>query len=268
MPLHASARASGKIILSGEYAVLFGGRGIAIPSQTGVTVEWTENATMECVLIVWEKNANPTWIDYARSVLHNLETTTGNLKGTLMITNDLPLGKGMGSSTALIVAICRCLVGPDCAKIALRIENALSPDNSGIDFAVIWEEKPVLFKRNEVPALIDFDVKQLEGSTLIDSGAPNEPTPELVAWIRSEKENLKGPLANIGECTERLLKGESLFSVLRDHHRAQVALGVVTPSAKAIIAMIEADGGAAKVIGAGGRTGGSGMILALPARSS
>ena len=70
-------------------------------------------------------------------------------------------------------------------------------------------------------------------------------------------------IQSIGDCTERLLKGESLHAVMRDHHRAQTVLGIVPDSAQKIIAQIESEGGSAKVIGAGGRTGGGGMVLCL-----
>jgi mevalonate kinase len=57
--------------------------------------------------------------------------------------------------------------------------------------------------------------------------------------------------------------GEDLQTVMRDHHRAQVALGVVPPDVADMVDGIESTGGAAKVIGAGSRTGGAGMVLAL-----
>lgn len=71
------------------------------------------------------------------------------------------------------------------------------------------------------------------------------------------------PLCIIASCTERLIAGESPLTVFRDHHRAQVALGVVPHAVQALIADIEEAGGAAKVVGAGGRSGGGGMVLAL-----
>ena len=71
------------------------------------------------------------------------------------------------------------------------------------------------------------------------------------------------PLKTIGNCTERLVRGEPLDAVMRDHNRAQITLGVVPPDVEKLIAAIEQIGGAGKVIGAGSRTGGAGMVLAL-----
>lgn len=265
MPKDNHASAPGKIILSGEYAVLFGHRGIAIPSDLSIEAAWTDDASMPSAGVVWEGHESPDpRMEYVLVILKTLEPNTGPLKGTLTISGNLPLGKGMGSSTALIIAISRCLLGSGCTKIARNIENALAPDNSGIDFSVIWAAAPVLFQRDVVPEIIEFDRTVLQGYQLVDTGEPGERTPDLVGWIRLREGEIKNPIAIIGECTERILRGEPLRDVLRDHHRAQVTLGVVPESAQKIIADIEKNGGTAKVLGAGGRTGGGGMVLALP----
>ncbi|MBI2523739.1 hypothetical protein HYW11_00780, partial [Candidatus Peregrinibacteria bacterium] len=75
-------------------------------------------------------------------------------------------------------------------------------------------------------------------------------------------------LQTIGHCTERLIAGESPLIVFSDHHRAQVALGVVPELVQKLIADIEQTGGAAKVIGAGGRISGGGMVFALHQKRS
>jgi len=59
------------------------------------------------------------------------------------------------------------------------------------------------------------------------------------------------------------MRGEPFGAVMRDHHKAQVALGVVPPEAQQLIAAIESAGGAGKIIGAGSRTGGAGIVLAV-----
>jgi len=257
-----SASASGKIILSGEYAVLFGKRGIAVPADERLTVSFTPQRTGGMTM-VW-KNAPPPWIEYTERVLRELEAATGPLHGIVTIESGLPLGKGMGSSTALVIASARCLLGGDSETIARRMENAVNPGHSGLDFAVIWHGKPTLFERGKTAETIELPQGILAGSQLIDTGMPNETTPELIAWVRSRQAKLKQPIETIGQCTERLLRGEPLKEILRDHHRAQVALGVVPEEVQKKIAMIEAAGGSAKVLGAGARTGGGGMVLVVP----
>jgi len=257
-----SASASGKIILSGEYAVLFGKRGIAVPADEQLTVSFTPQRTGG-ITVAWT-SAPPPWIEYIRRVLRELEAATGPLHGTVTIESGLPLGKGMGSSTALVIASARCLLGGDCETVARRMEDAMNPGHSGLDFAVIWHGKPTLFMRGKPPETTLLPQGILEGSQIIDTGTPNETTPELVAWVRSRQAKLKQPIETIGQCTERLLRGEPLREIMRDHHRAQVALGVVPEAVQEKIAMIEAAGGSAKVLGAGARTGnGGGMVLVI-----
>jgi len=224
--------------------------------------------TKKFPMIKWS-NVSKTWLDYAKEIVDLIAKTTpiSSNSLTLNIETDLPLGKGMGSSTALVIAMSRCLLGDDCRAEALEIENELNPNHSGIDFAVIWEEKPLLFQKGSAPKSINLPASLLNGSRLIDTGTPNESTPELVAWVRSRYEagdkNIRVAIQTIGRCTERIVIGESLQTVIRDHHLAQVALGVVTPEARHIITDIENKGGAAKVLGAGARTGGCGMVLAF-----
>lgn len=263
----SSASVPGKIILSGEYAVVFGKRGIAVPSQESITVTWTKNASLKEPVIVWEGGAHSKWIEYVEKILGYLLPDTGPQHGTLFIRCDIPLGKGMGSSTSLVIAVCRALLGSACGKIALSVEDQINPGHSGIDFAVIWEAAPILYTRGKEPQIIDLPKNILAGAKLIDSGKPNETTRELVAWMKTREEEIAPAIEVIGNCTERLLKGESLHAVMRDHHKAQIALGIVPENAQKIVEEAEAQGGSAKVIGAGGRTGGGGMVLCLPRKA-
>ena len=251
---------SGKIILTGEYAVLFGYEGIAVPSPLKMTVAFEEDAETKDLSVAWEQMiGKPEWQKYLKAIIHEC----GKFGGSLTIASEIPLGKGMGSSTSLVIAVCKSLLGEDCKERAEEIEDIVNPGNSGIDFAVIWSEKPVRFIKGSKPEVIELPVDILKGALLIDTGEPDQQTPELIAWIKERKIDLSAPLKTIGDCTERLRKGEDLATVIRDHNKAQQSLGVVSDKAKELITKIEQEGGAAKVIGAGSKTGGCGMILVI-----
>lgn len=251
----------GKIILSGEYAVVFGYPGVAVPATVGVHVTWEDSKTAPMEIILEGLKGEET---YARKIVDVCIQKGGISTGTLTIRNDIPVGRGMGSSTALIIGICHCLLGETNKAQAILVEEIINPGNSGLDFAVIWANHPVKFKRGSAPELVYFSLEFLKKhAKLIDTGKPGETTAELVAWMRSREEEVKPHLEIIGKCTERLLAGEDPKTVIRDHHRAQIALGVIPDAVQKLIAEVEGGGGAAKVLGAGARSGGGGMVLAL-----
>lgn len=263
---HEHSSACGKIILCGEYAVVFGYPGIAIPAPLQVIVTFTEDSSKKNIEVLWTTNhqspVTSHWTDYCNAIIDHCTAYSPLPSGVLTIENHIPLGKGMGSSTALVIAIVRCLFG-DNEELAQKVENTVNPGNSGIDFAVIWNEKPIVFTKESKPETINLPNNILNKALLIDTGTPNEQTPELVAWVTARREEYNVALETIGSCTKRVQEGEDLSSIIRNHHQAQISLGIVTDEAKTLITKIEQEGGYAKVIGAGSRSGGCGMILAF-----
>lgn len=260
-----SASAPGKIILCGEYAVVFGYPGIAIPSSLRVNVSYAEDKTTQDIHVHWKTPHDALWDTYIQDIITQCAPKYG---GVLTMENSLPLGSGMGSSTALNIAVCRVLIGEECELKARTIEDLLSPGNSGIDFAVIWNEKAILFSQDDGAEELELPSHLLQGAFLIDTGAPTETTTELIGILKLKKEHddkIDAALQTIGQCAERVLNGEHIVSIFSDHHTAQIALGVVPEKVQVLIAQIEAEGGAAKVIGAGGKTGGGGIVLAVGA---
>lgn len=251
----------GKIIISGEYAVVFGEPGLAVPSAPSLTFQHIpHNAPL--TVHIDHSQTSVEWQAYGLELIKQLANLgTISTTGTLVISGNLPLGRGMGSSTAVVVGITRILGGTD--SMARSLEDKVNPGHSGLDFAVISQNRPVLFKKGQPPQAVAIDLHWLEQSILIDTGAPDQTTPELVAWVRSRADELQPHLKEIGCCTESLAKGESPLTIFPRHHRAQYAVGVVPPNVQNFIAEIERIGGVAKVLGAGSRTGGGGMVLAL-----
>jgi len=262
-----SASACGKIILTGEYAVVFGYAGIAMPAPFHVSTTFKGDTSLNDIEIQWnsglETQASDLWNNYIQDII-NLCISLGSVPpGTITIENTIPLNKGMGSSTAFVIAIAKCLLGEDCEEQAAMIEDTVNPGHSGIDFAVIWNAAPIIFKKDETPELIDLSSNILEGALLIDTGKPEQQTSELVTWVQKRKTALTEPLKTIGQCSKKLQQGGDISAIFKEHNTAQQLLGVVSDKAKSLIKRIEQEGGAAKVIGAGGRTGGSGMVLAM-----
>jgi mevalonate kinase len=259
--------APGKIILSGEYGGrILGHPSIAVPANVRLSASFEpgENLTID-----WpEITGRSDWQEYLRNIWKLL----GGKDGAIRIENTIPLGKGMGSSTALTIALSRLVLGEDSRDEAQRIEDIVNPGHSGLDFEVIWRQTPIRFSAERGAEPVNLDPHLLDGAFLIDTGSPAETTPELVAWVKGRKAELQEVSETLGRCTQRLTEfvmlsvveaRQALPDIIRDHHRAQIALGVVPAPVQELIAKIETAGGAAKVIGAGGRKTGAGMVLAV-----
>ena len=262
-----TASACGKVILSGEYAVVFGYPGIAMPAPLTLTATF-EPTKIHPMKTLWPEAEGTGWIPYLQKIIDCCIEYGAPYAGAITIDNTIPLQKGMGSSTAIVIAISRALLGSECKEQALAIEDTVNPGHSGLDFEVIWNTKLILFQKGKSPEFINPSMNQLIDTshfTLIDTGKPDQTTSELVAWIRSRQHEPKvaAALQIIGHCTQRLLTGEDITEVFKAHHRAQLTLGVVPKKVQEFIAEIESTGGVAKVIGAGSKSGGGGIVLAL-----
>jgi mevalonate kinase len=260
------AHACGKIILSGNISNSYGKRALAVPVDMHISVTWekTDNADEGLHFVGTGEWEDGVWLDTAQKIITLIEGRVGRLSGKLTVQNTLPLGKGMGSSTAIVVALARCFLGNNCKDEALAIEDVINKEHSGIDFAAIWEERPIIITNGNYE-FIDLP-KRLQQGFLVDTGVPTEPTSVILQRLkeRSRRENVVlRSLETIGNCTERLLSGEDPLTVLPDHHRGQISLGVVPPQVRSLIEKIEQSGGAAKATRSGGETGGVGMVFAI-----
>ena len=204
------------------------------------------------------------WLTTVRKIAKLIEARIGPVSGKLTIRNTLPLGKGMGSSTAIVVALARCFLGENCKEMALAIEDVINQGHSGLDFAVIWEERPIVIQGNkyeftELP-------KGLQRGILVDTGLPTAPTSIIVRALKQRLQTdkvLMDSVNAIGNCTERLLAGEDPLSVFPDHNKELVNLGVVPPRVRSLLDKIQRAGGAGKPGRFGGATGGAGMVFAV-----
>jgi len=188
----------------------------------------------------------------------------GPLTGTLTIENSLPLGKGMGSSTAIVIALVRCFLGANCEEEAFAIENIINSGHSGLDFAAIWNERPIIIQGNkheftELPT-------GLHRGFLVDTGLPVAPTSIIVQQLKQRllaEKSLFDSVEIVGNCTERLLSGENPLAVFPDHFKALLNLGVVPSGVQLLIERIQESGGAAKPVRFGGADGGVGMLFVV-----
>lgn len=208
----------------------------------------------------------------------------------------LPVGAGFGSSASVAVAVSaalRVLLDGvlDRAAIeatALEVERREHGRPSGVDHAtvlyggVLWMERSA--EGRPARRRLDGVTPALEGLTVLDSGRPAESTGEMVRSVRRRYSGRAGSLdpildameADVRQLREWLLdEGRDpllLVDLMRDFEHRLEELGVVPRAIRQLVRQVEAEGGAAKISGAGAASGSAaGSLLVYhpkrPARS-
>ncbi|MEM7049692.1 MAG: hypothetical protein AAF604_08535 [Acidobacteriota bacterium] len=188
----------------------------------------------------------------------------------------LPVGAGFGSSAAAAVALVAGYLAlrsapaglAEIERIALEVERRQHGTPSGIDGAtvihggILWTE-PAEGRR----AACELRSPALEHLRIFQTGAPAESTGTVVAAVREHV--AAAPQAShrvfeiIREATEGLRRelasnsedGALLCQLITACQRALEELGVVPAPVRALVRAIEAQGGAAKISGAGALSG-------------
>ncbi len=214
------------------------------------------------------------------------------------VDSDIPAGHGMGSSAALALAIldavCRA-AGRGLDREALEaaahvVERRQHGAPSGVDVATVLRGGVICASAHEptgqagradAPRLrfhaLDASSASLSRLRVFDSGCPANGTGEVVRAVRRRLDadpGLESELERMGRLAagfaDLLVAGDDPAAeakAIREFQAALESLGVVPPSAARLIRRIEAEGGAAKVSGAGGLCDGedgrpgAGMIL-------
>lgn len=268
--------APGKIILSGEHAVVHGKPALvaAVDHRLEATAEWkTDNAI------------------FARRAFESLSHTGAaallqNLQAQRIVTSirsDIPIGSGMGSSAALAVALSALLhrmtektTSLDAINdSAYEMEKFAHGTPSGIDNTVITFGGLLHFQRTENGSGKKRFVRTLEQLhfLVVHTGQPIETTKEMVQLVQDRLKrhpNDQAIIDEIGGITKQIellivsgRNNDSLSLAIAENEQLLEKLGVVSASTQRLIRKIESFGGVAKISGAGGISGASGIVLVL-----
>jgi mevalonate kinase len=205
---------------------------------------------------------------------------------TVRIDSDIPPGSGCGSSAALSVAIVgailRALGAPHddatIARRALAVERQQHGRPSGVDVEAVLRGGLLWCRRGADGTTLREELAlpagRLAPFRLYHSGAPAETTGEMVAWVRGLERRdplaVRDALAAIDGATHELLRAleggavDALVPLVRRCEGGLESLEVVPGRIASEFRAIERAGGAAKISGAGGRTGaGAGLVLVV-----
>lgn len=254
----AEGWASGKLILVGEHAVVHGQPAVAFAVSLGTTVRLTPT-----------DGATALDVDFDDPRLREaVVTAVGEQGWRVHIRTDLPVGRGMGSSASLAVALVRAHAAatgtsPDVYARALTVERVFHGNPSGVDVAVATHGGVLRFQRTAEGATWSrlpcpgWQVVVLDSGTRGDTGA-------LVAGVTARRPGIDDDLAAIGAVVDQVADvlddPPALGPLLTENHRLLGRLGVSTPVLDDLV-QLALDHGAlgAKLSGAGG----GGVVLAL-----
>lgn len=276
------AKASGKIILFGEHAVVYGQPAIAIPvDKVYATARIFPNVTgntgdihIQAPDIQLEANLAdlPVAHPFAAAIQQTLAALAVEQPPalTLLISATIPIAAGMGSSAAITIAIIRALadflgqpLSPEkISSLAFEVEKIQHGTPSGIDNHVIAHQKPVFFAHGK-----PIEHLQIEGSThwvIADTGKKT-PTRMTVADVRSqyaaEPKIFDAIFKRIGLITTQarpaLIEGDvdRLGGLLDENQHLLDQLTVSSQSLENLIKAAKTAGAAGAKLSGGGRGG-------------
>lgn len=281
--------APAKIILSGEHGVVYGKPALVSAIERTITVTVSEKAEETHTPSTKQDPQLAHVMDSInKKVLHYL--TKNNVafehkQFTYSIQNDIPIGRGMGSSAALAVvasaALLHLYTGGEYAreivnKIAYSSEKDFHGNPSGVDNStscyggLIYYRKEFEFLKNisalnfKLPATIEQNL------FLIDTGKPKESTAEMVALVgknyNKDSKKMEQLFSHMEKVTKRMVvsivkEDSDMFqSCVAENETILEEIGVVANSCKKLLKELD-QFGIGKVTGAGGATEGSGFVL-------
>ena len=272
--------APGKIHLLGEHAVVYGKPALLIAINRRLTVTIASGDKKTSI----HTSESPDYINHILAIIGNHYKRPQLPPMQITIRSAIPAGYHLGSSAAVAVATVGAVVfflkkvwNPTLInQLAFEAEKKVHGNPSGADNTIctfggfIWYRRELPFLKNIWQLPMKFPVS-LNHFYLIDTGKPKETTGEMVEYL-SEKlkvksEKLRKLFEENEEQTKRIAQAlkegneKELINGMRNGEKTLEGIGVVSKKVVPLIRAIEKKGGAAKILGGGGRKSGVGFLL-------
>ncbi len=276
----------GKVHLMGEHAVVYGKPALlaAINLRLSVTIEEQKkkNSSKEKIIITSTEPADHA--RYAVDFLLDQFKINEHPPINITINSQIPAGYHLGSSAAVAVGITGAMMyffknlwNPiRINELAYEIEKKQHGNPSGGDNTTVtvggfvWFRKELEFLKS-IWQLPFKPHASLNHFFLIKTKRPSETTGEMVALVRERYTNQKKNMEEFLNINEQQVKrvtvalkegnAEELLDAIRIGESTLEGMGVVSEKVIPLIRKIEKSGGAAKILGGGGRAEGVGFLL-------
>jgi len=191
-----------KLLLFGEHIINKGAKGLAIPSDhftayfDYIREEWNETAITSNRSI----HALAEYIIYDDELakLYDTNRLLDDLEKGLYFHSDIPQGYGMGSSGALVAAICqsyrlKAIKKDDLTAIKhelAKLESHFHGRSSGLDPLVCFLYKSVLIDKGEVKEVFDLALPEKTFFTLflLNTKIPRQTGPYVKLFLEKSKD--------------------------------------------------------------------------------
>ncbi|OWW26310.1 GHMP kinase [Zobellia sp. OII3] len=247
---------NGKLLLTGEYAILDGAWGLAVPTKFGQSLKISPNTTRELSWKSLDEKGNP-WFKTTLDIDKVLnpknrpsdESVDGVLIGLLQEANqlnpdflsgsqgfkvetrlDFPRDWGLGSSSTLINNIAQW------AKVDAfqLLWNAFS--GSGYDIACAQNNSPILYQVKEKKATVkpvEFNPKFTDRLFFVHLDKKQNSREGISQYRKMEFDSLR-LTESVTRLTQEVLKCEDLatFETLMERHEALLSRTLQTPTIK------------------------------------
>ncbi len=272
--------APGKIHFMGEHAVVYGRPALLAAINKRVTVRI---APAPDKITIASSESDQYLRDIIQLVLKHFKIQD-EPTFSLSVSSDIPAGYHLGSSAAVAVASVGALmyflknvwnpaVINQLAYEAEKIQhgNPSGGDNAACTFGgLLWYRRELEFLKSmwQLPFGVHNNVNHF---FLINTGKPQETTGEMVTYVRQKftvhRSRFEKLFDENEEQTKKItvaLKGgdeTTLLDAIQKGERTLESMGVVSNQVIPLIRQIEDIGGAAKILGGGGRKDGVGFLL-------
>lgn len=270
----------GKVHLMGEHAVVYGKPALlaAIDLRLRVMVE----AGIKGIEVV--STEPDAYIRHAVEIVQREYKLERLPPMKITVTSDIPAGYHLGSSAATAVGTVGALTyflkkvwNPAAInQVAYEVEKKMHGNPSGGDNTAvtmggfIWFRRELEFLKSiwQLPFKLP---ESLHHFFLINTGRPKETTGEMVSYVKEKVKRQKEKMDKLFDQNEQQTRRiavaikegneKELVDAIQKGERSLEEMGVVSRNAMPLIREIEKAGGAAKILGGGGKKEGVGFLL-------